>query len=57
MYVCTSLDGNTCVQWVEYVGLLPALSLQDASAIGVAILGLWAIGWAVRVLVTVIQNR
>lgn len=57
MYVCTVPNGNACDQWVEYVGLLPALSISDAAAIGGAILLVWAIGYGFGVAARVIFNR
>lgn len=57
MYVCTTLDGNACLEWVEHLGLLPHLSLSDAGTIGWAIVGVWVVGWGAGVIARFLWNR
>jgi hypothetical protein len=49
---------QTCseVQWVEYDGGLPPLSLTDGVEISGAILGCWAIGYTIRSFVAAIRK-
>jgi hypothetical protein len=42
--------------WVEYAGGLPPLSATDGAQISAAIVGVWAIGWAIRQCVRVMRR-
>lgn len=57
MYVCVKTDGSGCAEWAQQLGMLPALSIQDAGNIGGTILIVWAIGWAFGVLFRFIINK
>lgn len=43
---------ETCsnVVWVEQMGFLPSLSVQDALTIGSAIVGVWALGFSFKLI-------
>jgi hypothetical protein len=46
-----------CGEWVQYVGLLPYLTIGDGVVIGGAIMGTWAVAYVVRTITRAIVNR
>lgn len=51
---CATAGGS--MGWVESTGGLPELSLADGGLIAGAMLALWAVAWAFRVLAKQIQE-
>ena len=60
MFYCRVLNeaNGTCSEWAEAVNpFLPALSAQEGRDLGVQILGLFAIAFAMRLTRNLILNR
>lgn len=58
--VCTAFDSaGTCTAsaWMPYTpGGIPPLSLDDAQTLGLAIAGLWAVAFGIRMMKKVLQE-
>jgi len=57
MYACTEIVNNTCTQWSEQFGFLPALSAEEGLTVGGSILLCMATAWGFRFLLRFILNR
>lgn len=58
--VCTAFDtAGTCTAsaWMPYTGnAWPTLSIADAQTLGLAIAGLWAVAFGIRMMKKVLQE-
>lgn len=59
MFYCKTLGANgTCQEWSAVVNpFLPALTAQEGRELGIQILTVFAIAWAMRLIRDLILNR
>lgn len=56
MYICSSLQNDVCIEWVEHVPFF-ALSIADGLKIGGSFLILTATAYGIREIANLILNR
>lgn len=53
MFICAEFDSVTldCLQWAQYTGLLPPLSIEEAMSLGSVTLLCWATAYSLNMLI------